>query len=426
MYSAGVIIFLSAISLTSSAIVKWLPSTSFNLPINFNNGKLPCSRQTVVFPETVNSSITIESGTSVSGFVFPLDGEFLLADGVIEFGPTDDVNCTEGNVYYMDKSVSSWARPDVWDSPKFNKATPDAERVPCYDDIVEFPENNGFAVILPDMTQKVRGISIGDERFDTDEFKNYVVGNQDQTRRFYLNEYDDTGIEVLFDFCKSPAGCACQNNVLNIECEAKFCPIPSCVEPIQPVGHCCKICGGLLILNIDQSFGLFAFKERVEETLSSYGEDTLVYHIGRIPDDRLQLVIVEKDDYTGTSAEVVNAIANSVDWHLGSNMQISGIPFYKSGMGGKIFISMFFVVILTMAFIYVYYYKLPEVRYPIISRSNFTMFSRYDRRSESVVSLTRRTSAAPIGSTRAATAFRNPLYDSKRSKGSADESIGEE
>lgn len=424
MNSASVIIFFSIISLSFSAIVKWLPSTSFNLPVNFDNGKIPCSKQTIIFPETVNSSIIIESQTLVSGFILPIDGEFFIEDGEIVVGPSDDANCTEGYTYFVDKSISSWNRPDVWDSPKFNKATPDAERVPCYDDIVEFPTDKGFSVILPDKTQKLRGITISDERYDTIEFKDYVLRNKNQVQQFYLNKYEDTGIEIEFDFCKSPAGCPCQKEVLNIDCEAKFCPIPSCVEPVQPIGHCCKICGGILVYKIDQSFRLFSFKEHVEETLSSYGENELIYHIGRIPEDRIQLVIVENGEYTGLSAEVVNNIANNMKWHLESQMQISGIPFYKSGMGGKIFISIFFIVILVMGAVYVYYYKLPDVRFPVIGRGNFTMFSRYDRRSESVVSLTRRASVAPIGSG-GPTAFRNPLYDSKRSKSSV-ESTGDQ
>lgn len=424
MDSACIIIFLSVISHSFSAIVQWLPSTSFNLPINFDNGKLPCSKQIVIFPETVNSSIIIESETLVNGFILPIDGEFYLEDGIIEFGPSGEDNCTEGYEHFVDKSYSSWNRPDVWDSPKFNKATPDAERVPCYDDIVEFPTDKGFSVILPDKTQKLRGITIADERYDTVEFKDYVLRNKNQLQQFYFNKYDDTGIVIEFDFCKSPAGCPCQKEVLDIDCEAKFCPIPSCVEPIQPIGHCCKICGGILIYKIDQSFRLFPFKEQVEETLSSYGENELVYHIGRIPDDQIQLIIVENGEYTGRSAEVVNNIANRIKWHLGSQMQISGIPFYKSGMGSKIFISIFFIVIIMMGTVYLYYYKLPDVRFPVIGRGNFTMFSRYDRRSESVVSLTRRSSVVPIGSG-APTAFRNPLYDSKRSKSSV-ESIGDQ
>ncbi|XP_045446434.1 protein amnionless [Melitaea cinxia] len=423
MYLNLFLIILNYISISLSAKVTWLPNTSFNLPNNFKNGKLPCSKETVIFPETLTSSIRIEADTSVGGFVLPLDGELILTEGSIGFGPARDDNCTRyGNTYYTEKSISLWAHPDVWSSSKFNKATPDAERVPCFDDIVEFPQNTDFTVVLPDNTQKVRGITLNGESFDTKTFRDYVLSQADQSQQFILNENGDTGVVVERSYCTSPAGCPCQNNALEIDCSTKFCPIPTCVNPVEPVGHCCKICGGVIAFDIDRSFDMTAFKEKVARVIDSYG-GSLIYHVGRLP-NKVQLVVVEKEEYTGTSAEVVNNIAYNLESHIVHQMQISGSPLYKSGLGGKIFISMFFAVALVMVAIYVYYYKLPEVRFPIMSRSQPSFFSRFDRRTESVVSLTRRDSVAPMGLS-TDTAFRNPLYDSKR-KYLVEESVSEE
>ncbi|CAH2106956.1 unnamed protein product [Euphydryas editha] len=423
MYLTTYLIILNYISISLSAKVTWLPNTSFNLPTNFKNGKLPCSKETVIFPESLTSSIRIEAGTSVGGFVLPLDGELILTEGTIEFGPTRDDNCSRyGNSYYTEKSLSFWAQPDVWSSSKFNKATPDAERVPCFDDIVEFPTNTDFTVVLPDDTQKVRGIILNGESFDTKKFRDYVINQADQTQQFILNENEDTGVVVGRGYCTSPAGCPCQDNVLEIDCSAKFCPIPSCVDPIQPIGHCCKICGGVIAFEIDRSFDITEFKEKVGKAIDSY-DGSLIYHVGRLP-NKVQLVVVEKDEYTGTSAEVVNDIAYNLENHIVHQLEISGSPLYKSGLGGKIFVSMFFAVALVMVAIYIYYYRLPEIRFPIMARSQPSLFSRFDRRTESVVSLTRRDSVAPMGSS-IATAFRNPLYDSKR-KHLVDESLTEE
>ncbi|XP_050342868.1 protein amnionless [Nymphalis io] len=425
MYSHTFFIILNYISISLTAKVTWLPNTSFNLPTNFKDGKLPCSKQTVVFPESLANSIRIESGTSVGGFVLPMEGELILTEGVIEFGPITDDNCTtESNSYYTEKSISLWAQPDVWTSSKFKKATPDAERVPCFDDIAEFPSNTDFTVILPDETQRIQGIKLNGESLDTVQFKDYVIRQSDQTQQFVLNKNEDTGIIVARGHCASLAGCPCQNNVLSIDCSAKFCPMPACVNPVQPIGHCCKICGGIIAFDIDRSFDITTFKEQVSRTIDSFGENDLIYHIGRLPPNKVQLVVVDSDEYSGTSAEVVNAIAYNMENHIVHQMQISGSPLYKSGLGGKIFVSMFFTVILVMMGIYVYYYRLPEIKFPIMGRSHPSFFSRFDRRTESVVSLTRRDSVAPIGSS-IGTAFRNPLYDSKR-KNLIEESAMEE
>ncbi|XP_013135633.1 PREDICTED: uncharacterized protein LOC106101075 [Papilio polytes] len=301
-------ILLPMCSFTTQTLVKWLPDSSFNLPINFKNGELPCSKQTVIFPESLVGPVKMNSETNVNSFVLPIDGEIVL-EGTINLG-----------------------------------------------------------------------LEIGDTQ------------------------------------CKSRSGCPCQDTFLETDCSTKYCPVPTCVHPIKPIGHCCKICGGYIFFDVTKSFDMMDFKELVQKVVESYGTDKLEYHIGRLPNDKAQLVIVDKEEYEGTSAEVLNMIDYNMKehWVEGTKYaQISGSPLYKSGMGGKIFISMFFVVVCTIGMIYVYYYKVPEIRYPIMGRSLPNFLARIQRRSDSVVSLTRQDSVM----TRAGrTAFRNPLYDSKRGR----------
>ncbi|CAK1552794.1 unnamed protein product [Leptosia nina] len=405
------IAFLYLITVSLTAKVKWIPNTNFNLPINFKDGKVPCPRQTVVFPDTLNGYVNIDSLVEGNELILPIDGEFLLSEGGIELGGNYD-NCTDTrNVYFLEKSVSSWAQPDVWSSSKFNEATPDAERVPCFDDLVEFPADKVFTIALPAETQVVRGIHFGSEAYDTGSFMEFVTESQ----QFILNENQVTGVVIKYEQCKSRSGCPCQENPLKIDCNAKFCPVPACVDPIQPIGHCCKMCGGVIAFDVDQSFDIMNFKELVETVVDSYGKDDLVYYIGRVG-DKVQLVVIDKGEYSGTSAEVVNDIDHSMEKHWVQGLKesiISGSPLYKYGLGGKIFISMFFVVVVSLGGIYAYYYKLPDVSFPTIGGP--AMLSRYQRRSDSVVLLTRRDSVITTRSG-ISTAFRNPLYDSKRGR----------
>ncbi|XP_045764431.1 protein amnionless [Maniola jurtina] len=426
MYREQLLIFVTFIATTLSANVVWLPNINFNLPINFNDGKIPCSKKTVVFPETMEESVLIGPGTSVAGFILPENGEIFLAEGEIGLGPTEDMDCTSGNVYYMEKAVASWAQPDVWVSLRMNDATPDAERVPCFDDIVEFPENSTFTILLPDVKQKVQAIKVGGETI-YNNFKEYVLREPNDAQEFILNQFHDTGIVIGNYFkCNSRSGCPCQTNTLKIDCSTKYCEKPTCVDPIKPIGHCCKICGGAIDFDIDETFDIMNFQELVEKVVDSYGKDKLVYHIGRLVDDKVQVVVIDKNGYDQTSAQVVSAISYNMERNLRHEMQVSGSPLSKAGLGGKLFVSMFFAVVMVMAGIYVYYYKVSQINYPnIMSRSQASMFSRFNRRTESVVSLTRRDSSAPIGVS-TATAFRNPLYDSKRGRVLVQESVIEE
>ncbi|XP_045524934.1 protein amnionless [Pieris brassicae] len=403
------IAFFCLISVSLTANVKWIPNTNFNLPLNFKDGKIPCSKQSVIFPDVLNGFININSEIAVDSLVLPLDGEFVLSDGSIELGATDD-NCTNsGNVYFLEKSVSSWAQPDVWSSPMFNKATPDAERIPCFDDVVEFPENSVFTVSLPEINQVVRSIRIGGETFDSTSFADFVSGSE----KFIMNQEQETGVIVKYKQCQSRSGCPCQENYLTIDCAAKFCHVPTCVDPIEPLGHCCKICGGVINFKVDQSFDIMTFRELVDNVVESYGKDDLDYHIGKIG-EKIQLVVTNKGEYSETSALVVNDIDRRMEKHWVQGIKeavISGTPLTKYGMSGKIFISMFFTVVMIFGAIYLYYYKFPEVRIPVLGGP---LLSRYGR-TDSVVSLTRRDS---VMTTRSgiSTAFRNPMYNSKRER----------
>ncbi|CAH2248412.1 protein amnionless [Pararge aegeria] len=418
MYRKRVLILLCYITTTLSAKVTWLPNNSFNLPNNFDDDKLPCSNKTVVFPEVLTGNVLIESHISVSGFILPENGEILLAEGVVMgLGPSEDLSCTAGNVYYKEKNIAKWSQPNVWSSPRFNDATPDAERLPCFDDVVIFPPNSTFTLELPEIFQKVKAIEINGENIST-TLKEYILGHPNPAQQYILNQspYQYTHVAIRNNECNSRSGCPCQPYSLTTDCSPKFCEKPTCADPIQPIGHCCKICGGAIVINVDESFDIMKFQELVERIVNTYGEDNLIYHIGRLQKDRVQVVVLDKYGYDQTSAKVVSALSNNLEKSLRSDMLVSGIPLAKSGLGGKLFISMFFAVVMVMAGVYVYYYKLPQINIPnIMGRNQAHMFSRFNRRTESVVSLTRRDSTAPIGA-RFATAFRNPLYDSKRGR----------
>ncbi|KOB70613.1 Uncharacterized protein OBRU01_15168 [Operophtera brumata] len=425
------LIVLSLVSFTSTSVVKWLPNASFNLPINFKDGKVPCSKKNVIFPQSISGSVGLQDIMEVGALILPEDGEIVLENAIISLGKdVVDTNCTEGNSYYLDKTTSAWTQAGVWYSSRFTEATPDTERLPCYDDYVEFSKDTKYTVTLPDQQQYIRGLKIGNESFTTATFLELVEDQSDQMQQFVFNLFYRTGLSIVSPNCQMKFGCPCQPNTPKIDCTVKFCPKPSCVAPIKPEGFCCSFCGGHIMFEVDEGFDMISFKELVVKTVDGFG-DSVVYHIGVVstnPDYKVQLVIVDTEEYDGNSAEAVNIINNDMlgHWYKGEKLsQISGSPLSKKGLGVKIFISMFFVVLIVMSGLYLYYYKLPNVQIPAFGGRSTGMFTRFQYRSDSVVSLTRRDSSISAALP-SRTAFRNPLYDSKRGRVEVEQSVDEE
>ncbi|XP_028177841.1 protein amnionless [Ostrinia furnacalis] len=428
--TALILLFCNIVCITFADKVTWLPNRSMNLPGSYNDKKLPCSKQTVVFPESIQESVKIYAGFAASEIILPSDGEIIFEDGEIILGADpEDTNCDIGKkyAYYEEDSKGSWNQPEAWSSSKFNKATPDGERIPCVDDVVVFPPTSQFTIQLPNVSQFVKEVNIDGVKFTTSDLRDRIIGQSDENQQFLFGSTGDVSVFVDAKTCTASYGCPCQENTLDINCALKYCPAPQCSRPIKPVGHCCEICGGSLIFDVSDNFVMEKFKSFVRSTIGS-GIDKVDYHIGMLPFNnpregtsttkkRIQVIVVEKGEYTGTSLEMVNEIGYQLsnDWvREEKTLYLSGTPVSEAGMGGKIAVSMFFVVVFALGALYVYYYRPSEFRMPDL-RSGLArgLVSRLNRRTDSVVSLTRRDSNVSGISGRA---FRNPLYSSMRER----------
>ncbi|XP_013201060.1 protein amnionless [Amyelois transitella] len=444
MRSLQPLLFTFLVHLSTPTTVTWMRNAVFNLPQNFVGGKLPCSKQTVLFPEELQEPIRLVGNVSVSEIILPNDGELYLDDVIIALGVDAEEQCEDDRqVEFKDVSYSSWEDPDVWYSEKFNEATPDAERVPCHEDIVLFPKNTQIDIELPKDTQYINMMIIGDtEVLDVDSLRaNFSFD-------FILNDYWETGLAFVNTKCSSKAGCPCQINTPEIKCYKKNCPEPKCLYPIQPTGHCCKICGGSITFETTPSFNMVAFKETVDKIVGSYNRDQFVYHVSKLPQTwesfidsterearnkfndisgKVHVIVVEKGEYTGVSTEVINELYHSMSRMESKKLFLSGNPINMVGFGWKVFISALLIVMGIMGVIYVYYYRLPDhwIRNFSLNMSipGRPVLSRFQRRTDSVLSLARRDSEVSRISTGG---FRNPMYDSKRGRVVVTESVEEE
>lgn len=410
--------------------VIWLPNKSIKLPQNFKDGQLPCSGQNIIFPDSVEEGVLI-SGLSISGLILPIDGEIVLEEEGILFGADPKDNCTKtGYTTYIDDALGSWAQPDAWSTPRFNKATPDAERVPCYDDNVIFPNGSQFTIQLPDRPQKVRLLLINGHATSGTEIEDNINSlTSDQSQQFILSLPGmlKTGLDDRPFGCPSTLhDCPCQEYELDINCELKYCPPPKCSYPIKPIGHCCELCGASMVINVTKDFNTKSFKKSVKDLIDSYGDDKFEYHVGLLPQpyigavqpERVQVVVMDKGEYTGVCKEVITEInyMMSKDYVKGHVLLLSGNPSSQSGTGGKIVGFVFFIVVLGMGGLFAYYYRSSMLNLTDI-RGGMTrgMISRLRQRTESVISLARRDSTVSTATT-TGTAFRNPMYSSMRER----------
>ncbi|XP_053603146.1 protein amnionless [Plodia interpunctella] len=442
------VLFLFFIHLSTPSNVTWMKNAVFNSPENFESGKIPCSKETVLFSDYLQAPIKISGNVSINEIILPNDGEFFLDDVLIQLGEDPEEKC-EGNriVKFKDISYNSWEDPDVWYSEKFNEATPDAERVPCHEDTVVIPEirYDQTSIDLPRVTQYIKKMIFNNYEIS---YKTRFLVINNRYNGIFVGGDDARTLSFVDTKCLSKAGCPCQINMPQINCYKKICQEPKCLNPIQPPGHCCKICGGGIIFETTPSFNMATFTENIEDIINSYGSDVLAYHVAKLPETletldenmegnevktifndnsgKVQVIIVEKGDYTGISTEAINKLYHSMSKLDTKSLSLSGYPIDKVGLGWKVFISMFFVAVAVMGSIYVYYYRVPDYWVRNLSLNLMPgrpVLSRFQRRTDSVLSLARRDSAV---SRTSAGGFRNPLYDSKRGRVVVTESVEEE
>uniref|UniRef100_A0A8C0HMN2 Protein amnionless n=1 Tax=Buteo japonicus TaxID=224669 RepID=A0A8C0HMN2_9AVES len=227
---------------TAAAAVykQWIPNTNFETASNWEKGRVPCASDVVRFEKNKVSYL-------------PLNGEFVLASGAgfAAFDGSWDPGCDSG-ILCPDQSPRQ---------PLINHANSlepsgrifsvDEERVPCrYDDVIFQPETS-FRVNV-DSSQRVihlRSISLMGQ-------VTRGRGETSSTPPRHGPKFHGNGtLRVTGTGCPDKSGCACGNAPVSLPidghriCAAllgvsgRQCPAPACQSPLQPLGHCCGVCG---------------------------------------------------------------------------------------------------------------------------------------------------------------------------------------
>ncbi|KAJ4444372.1 hypothetical protein ANN_06164, partial [Periplaneta americana] len=205
-----------------------------------------------------------------------------------------------------------------------------------------------------------------------------------------------------------------------------------CVSPVQPLGHCCSICGAYLLLEYSKSDVNLAGLQSLLDSLLSYDKYSKVMgHMGKpalvedVPRRRLQVVLAEVGDYQGDSVDLANVFADKV--RNNEKFGIGDVTLYVAGEAvalstwgsvlGTIF-GTFIGALIVMGLIYLVFVVYQQKGWILQGQSFvFARFENSPSESEEVVETHVEISSGSVkqqdkpGSSRTeVAAFDNPMY----------------
>ncbi|KAM8921359.1 protein amnionless [Pelodytes ibericus] len=333
------LVLFFSIGITEAVYKQWIPDTNFENVSNWDERRVPCSQDKVIFPGNKKVSVYVQTTHSLADMNMPWDGEFILAPGAgFSASAEVDPECDKGSeIHFHDPGQDLWFDPRLWhaalstgdlNNGKFIFSV-DAERVPCQFDDVIFSPDTSFQVNFKatGSTIRLKSISVLGKRFTGDEeFSQHLQSNTGR-----LQFPGPAAIHITDVACGDKTGCECGNTgVLQVICSAgqlveKTCPKTPCKTPLSPVGHCCKICGAIITLDYTSDFIFDDYRNRLVDTFLSLPQYSLVKlaiskvqkqqrGLAKIPHDsstEIQIVIIDEKNGSPTGSDV-ESLANDI------------------------------------------------------------------------------------------------------------------
>lgn len=311
----------------NGAVKTWIKDRSIPWG-NGDVGQSECKKSMAVFKKEVNGFLYMNNQQPLQEVVLPSDGAIVMpSDTKVAF--SESSNCKSNEADRIDTSKRLWFSSKSWttDGESENVAKSHIYKIPCECDIVEFPSENAYAVDLQYVDEIVADkILINDH---TDNFELFLETSIGQ--KMFLNS---EAVHFSQGFCHPQKYCGCHNQLrfrkyMEILCEeeSKYCKEPHCLEPIQPEGHCCPMCGAMLNFKLQDTceFNMTNMDEvgrKLRRFRNGKYVNKLHYYAGMVPggtkrDNIAQLVVAEVDEYTGISVEFMEYLTK--DEHFQGN-----------------------------------------------------------------------------------------------------------
>jgi protein amnionless len=249
---------------------KWSPSSSLNDPSNWQDQKLPCKSDSILFQSKNQDEDVIRlTDFSASKIILGENMAFLLERNMKLIFPEKDNSCPNKEVkkfkemkdYYWISSIN-WVDETILS----NKAVPDVERLPCDNDYIIFSPNVSYEVDLQSTPYiSFFRIALDNIEYTVDQFYEFL---QTKIGQIVFKNTENT---LFMESQCTTENCPCHQEsdaLLEQLCENEnnFCKTPLCETSIRPIGHCCPICGAILHVNISNVNDGFNIREFQNQT----------------------------------------------------------------------------------------------------------------------------------------------------------------
>lgn len=257
--------------------IIWNQRTSFSDANNWEGNAVPCASDALLFPQQSYELIKLSNFT-MKEIILPKTGGFILdTQTSLKFREHDSKCRTNETKSFKSVIQTPWLFTNNWSGARdvneneiketYNKATPHEERVPCDNDEIIFPINNSYVVDLQSVpVLSFKSIAIDGQVLSVNKFKDFLFS------AFGQSAFKNTDNTIFVESsCSDESKCACHQKrdaLMDQMCknEIKNCePIPHCIEPIMPIGHCCLECGAMFHMKLEaiNNFNLKTFKARI-------------------------------------------------------------------------------------------------------------------------------------------------------------------
>lgn len=293
--------------------------------LNFGKDDPDCINQTFIYQKVGGIYFTIPE--EINTIILPSSGSIIFQENQeIKFKPreskchSDSYNTNHFKLHII--QPMSWFDTDNWkikDAPNQNKAIPDIDRIPCECDIVEFPTNHSLWIdfnYVPQLT--VKQMIINDKTDNLNAFLDTSLGQS-------MFMFEATSFTE--GLCEGPKSCGCHDltrfvEYFNSVClNSPVCHEPECLDPIQPIGHCCPICGAMIQFTANEDYctsNLRSVNEYMELSILRYEEfaGKVDGYIGMVRGEhdkevKVQIIAVDKGEYEELSVALIKRMSEN-------------------------------------------------------------------------------------------------------------------
>lgn len=295
--------------------------------INFGKDDPDCINQTFIYQKLGGLYFTIPE--EINTIILPSTGAIVFQQNQeIRFKArqskchSDSYNTNHFKLHII--QPMSWFDTDNWrisGSQSQNQAIPHIDRIPCECDVVEFPTNHSLWIDLdyrPELT--VKQVKINDRTDNLNGFLDTTLGQS-------MFIYDKGDISFEEGLCEGTKSCGCHEPARFVEyldsicINSPVCHEPDCLDPIQPIGHCCPICGAMIQLTVNDEYcksDLRSINEYLElaiRTREQYADQVDGY-MGIVrgehdKDIKIQVIAVDKGEYNELSVGLIKRMSES-------------------------------------------------------------------------------------------------------------------